>query len=268
VKQSIVRRIEALEQAAARPDPAAVPAWASDPVAMMERLEMTPDPWQRQFLSSRSDRVLACCARQTGKSTCLAVTALATMYRHPGALVLISAPVGRQSNESYQKLIRFYRLTGRLIPAERELRTELVLSSGSRCVSLPGDTASIRGYSKVHTVIIDECAQVDDILPGTLLPILAMSRGRCIIASTPFGKRGWFFEQMYHGGDVWDRHVARAEDCLRYDRDFIEQSRKLLGERWCSQEFGCEFVESIGSVFRSEDVLRAFSGEVRALPGF
>jgi hypothetical protein len=263
-----LKRIEALEAAEARPDPAALPGWATNPVEMMKYLDMTPDSWQERFLTSRSDRVLACCARQTGKSTCLSIIALATMLRHPGALILIAAPVGRQSSESYQKLIMYYRQTGRVVPPTRELRTELVLATGSRCVSLPGDPASIRGYSKVHTIIIDECAQVDDTLPGTLLPMLAMSRGRCIIASTPFGKRGWFYEQMYHGGDVWDRHVARAEDCPRYDRAFIEQSRKLLGERWCNQEFSCEFVDSIGSVFRSEDVMRAFSPSVVALPGF
>jgi hypothetical protein len=98
--------------------------------------------------------------------------------------------------------------------------------------------------------------------------MLAMSRGRCIIASTPYGRRGWFYEQMYNGGDVWERFVARAVDCPRYSKAFLAEQEKLLGSRWCAQEFSCEFVDSIGSVFRSEDVERAFTPAVAALSDF
>src|SRR5262249_15781733 len=141
-------------------------------------------------------------------------------------------------------------------------------ANGSRVVSLPGDPASIRGYSRVHTIIIDECAQVDEQLPGTLLPMLATSKGRCICGSTPFGRRGFFYEQYRNGAPIFDRHVARASECPRYDAEFVQQSRRLLGDRWCDQEFECEFVDAVGAVFSASSVEAAFRGDVAALPGF
>jgi hypothetical protein len=229
---------------------------------------MIPDEWQRRFLESQSARVLCLAARQTGKSTCLSLVALATVLGTPGALVLIAAPVGRQSNESYQKVIACYRQLNRPVAPVRELRTELCLANGSRVVSLPGSPASIRGYSRVHTCIIDECAQVEDTLPGTLIPMLATSKGRCICASTPFGRRGFFFEQFTNGDPIWERHVARASMCPRYDAEFVAQQRRLLGNRWCDQEFECVFNDSIGAVFSAESIAAAFTPSLRPLPGF
>jgi hypothetical protein len=267
MKASLIKRLELLEQSA-WPDPAIEVTRMNDPAMLMEYLGMVPDRWQRDFLCSRADRILCLAARQTGKSTCLSAIALFTMLHEPNSLVLIAAPVGRQSNESYQKVVEFYRRLGRPVPPTRELRTELCLENGSRCVSLPGDPASVRGYSRVHTCIIDECAQVDEQLPGTLLPMLVTSRGRCICASTPFGRRGFFYDQYMNGGAIWERHVARASMCPRYDAAFVRQSRKLLGDRWCDQEFECEFVDAVGAVFSAASIQAAFRGDVSPLPGF
>src|SRR6516162_8859294 len=95
MRTAALRRLERLEAAQAV-NPRTEAARAADPVRLMVDLGMAPDPWQKNILRSTSDRLLILAARQTGKSTVVAVFALWTLLYRPGSLVLISAPVGRQ----------------------------------------------------------------------------------------------------------------------------------------------------------------------------
>jgi hypothetical protein len=49
-----------------------------DPVCFAESLGFACDPWQADLLRDESPRLLVCCARQTGKTTCAALRALHT----------------------------------------------------------------------------------------------------------------------------------------------------------------------------------------------
>ncbi len=76
---------------------AAQMAYAMDPVAFaVDRLGITPDPWQADML--RSNRpTLVNCSRQSGKTTTVAVKATHQAVYDPGSLVLCIAPTQRQS---------------------------------------------------------------------------------------------------------------------------------------------------------------------------
>ena len=67
-------------------------------------------------------------------------------------------------------------------------------ANGSRILSLPGTEKTVRCYSGVVLLIIDEAARVDDALYRAGRPMLAVSKGRLSAFSTPFGKRGWFHD--------------------------------------------------------------------------
>jgi phage FluMu gp28-like protein len=99
----------------------------------------------------------------------------------------------------------------------QEPATRVEFANGSRILSLPGTEKTVRGLSKVSMVIIDEAARVEDELIAAVRPMLAVSDfgGRLIALSTPFGKRGWFFEAWHNGGEDWTRVEVRAEDCPR-----------------------------------------------------
>jgi hypothetical protein len=258
MKTSILRRLERLESSA-RPDPSVEAARARDPVQLILDLNMTPDNWQARVLRSKSDRLLILAARQTGKSTVCAALALWTMLHRPGSLVLIAAPVGRQSNEAFLKVLTFYRRLGRPVPPVRELQTTLELVNGSRCVCVPGVPASVRCFSEVSLCVIDESAQVDDDqLFVSLMPMLAVSKGRFICATTPFGRRGWFWERWEDGDPTWERHRSTAVDCPRIDRAFLAEQRRVLGVRWFDQEYNAIFVETVGQVLPGDQIDRAF----------
>jgi hypothetical protein len=94
--------------------------------------------------------------------------------------------------------------------------------------------------------------------------MLAVSRGRLVALSTPYGKRGWFHDE-WHGEGDWERVRITAEDCPRIPPEFLADEQRALGERWYRQEYLCSFEETIDAVFRSEDIQAALSNDVQPL---
>ena len=56
----------------------------------------------------------------------------------------------------------------------------LLLPNGSRIVGLPGTEATVRGFSAVSLMLIDEAARVADEMYKALRPMLAVSGGRFV----------------------------------------------------------------------------------------
>ena len=168
---------------------------ALDRVAFAEKLGIVPDAWQENFLRSSSDRVLLNCSRQSGKSTMSAVIALHRALYCPGSLVLCLAPALRQSQELFGKVSGFYRDLGRPVPPQGERKLSLELENGSRIITLPGSEKTIRGFSDAALLLVDEAARVDDGLYYAIRPMLAVGGGSLIMLSTPYGKRGVFYEE-------------------------------------------------------------------------
>jgi len=225
---------------------------------------LDPDPWQIRLLRSRAPRVLMNCARQTGKSTTAAVLALHEALTRPGALVLILAPAERQAKELYSKLAGFYRALGHPIPADSYRRLGVELANESRIEALPGAEKTIRGFSAVDLLLVDEASRVTDELYHAVRPMLATSGGRLVLLSTPYGKRGVFFEE-WEGGMGWERYEVRAEECPRIPASFLEAERQALPDWIYRQEFGCEFVETADQVFGFDLVSAAITNDVTPL---
>jgi len=177
-----------------RPALAADLSLALDPVRMARAAGMDPDPWQAQLLRSTSRRLLLNCSRQSGKSTTTGVLAMHTALYDPGALVLLLSPGERQSGELFRKCLAVYRALGRPVPARSIGALHLELENGSRIVALPGKEETTRSFSGVRLLAIDEAARVPDDLYKAVRPMLAVSGGRLICMSTPWGKRGFFYE--------------------------------------------------------------------------
>src|SRR5262249_35020472 len=151
---------------------------------------LTPDPWQRDLLLAPDRQVLLNCSRQSGKSTVVAALAMHTALFKPRALVLLLSPTQRQSGEIFRKVLDFYRALGRPVRATHQTQLQLELVHGGRVVCLPGREATVRSFSGVSLLVIDEAARVPDNLYGSVRPMLAVSQGRLVALSTPFGRRG------------------------------------------------------------------------------
>jgi hypothetical protein len=239
---------------------------ALDRVAFAENIGIVPDAWQEALLRSYSDRVLLNCSRQSGKSTMSAVIALHRALYHPASLVLCLAPALRQSQELFAKIASFYRDLGRPVPPQGERKLSLELENDSRIVTLPGSEKTIRGFSGAALLLVDEASRVDDALYFAIRPMLAVSGGSLMMLSTPFGKRGVFYEE-WTGGEGWERYEVPASQCPRIPDTFLEEERMALPSWVFRQEYECSFEETEDQVFTHEMVERAVTSEVTPLFG-
>jgi hypothetical protein len=112
--------------------------------------------------------------------------------------------------------------------------------------------------------VIDEAARVQDALYYAVRPMLAISHGRLIALSTPFGKRGWLHKEFTEG-EGWERVKITAYDCPRISKEFLEEERRTLPPLFFQSEYMCEFVDTIDQVFASAFVHAAISAEVQPL---
>lgn len=250
------------------PSPSVIDMIRDDPSRILEMAKKPPDPWQTELLQSDSDRLLLLCSRQAGKSLTAAALGLREALTKENALVLLLSPTLRQSAELFRdKVMRLYSDLGRPVPSvnSKDNALRLELENGSRIISLPGTEETIRGYSGTALLVIDEASRVKDSLYYSVRPMLAVSKGKLIVLSTPWGKQGWFYD-AWTGTDVdWTRIEIKASDCPRITQEFLDEERKVLGERWFRQEYECSFEDTIDAVFAQADIEAAMSVDLPPL---
>ena len=245
-----------LRKVAARLDPAAFAQFF---------LGIVPDDKQAIVLRSPSQQLLLNCSRQWGKSTISSILALHQAYFFPKSLVLVVSPTLRQSGELIRKVANYLPLLGIRKKSDGINTLSLVLPNGSRIVGLPGRDGTIRGFSGTSLLLIDEASQVGDNLYRSVRPFLAASEnGRLILMSTPYGTRGFFWEE-WERGENWQRLETPANECPRISPEFLERERKSMGESWFRQEYLCHFLENENTYLPRAWVEAAFTRDFRAL---
>lgn len=236
-------------------------------VELASDLGIALDAWQRDALSTDAKDILLLASRQAGKSTVASIAGLHQAVYVPGSLTLILSPSERQSKRLLRTLRRHYAALRGVAPATSEGQLSLELRNGSEIHALPGKEETIRGFSSVDLLIVDEGARVVDDLYASVRPMLAVSGGRLMGMSTPFGKRGWYYREWTDGGPDWHRARVTAFDVPRIPRAWLDRERKRIGEWWFAQEYLCEFKDTDDQVFSSDLILQALSSEVEPLFG-
>jgi hypothetical protein len=236
----------------------APPAAPMTRAAMADQLGLDLDAWQAEALRSEARQLLLNVTRQGGKSTVAALLGLHEILSRPHAIVLAVSPGERQSKLLFRKLMSYYRALGKPVPSIVENKLSLELASGSEVHALPGQEDTIRGFSAVTLLLVDEASRVADELIAAVRPMLAVSGGRLVTMSTPWGKRGWWYQAWSEGGDDWQRFEIPASRCPRISTEFLEAERRAIPPTWFASEYECEFVEPDDAFFRYEDIARAF----------
>jgi hypothetical protein len=206
-----------------------------------------------------------CASRQSGKSLTAAALAIREALA-PQSLVLLLSPSLRQSGELYRaQLVKLYNALGRPVPVVQESALSMTLSNGSRIISLPGTEETIRGYSSVRMLIIDEAARVADPLYMSVKPMLAVSKGKIVALSSAWAKLGWFYSTFTGNDTSWKRVKITADQCPRISKEFLRQERIDMGPRWYDMEYGGVFGSLVGSLFSEEDIERSMRNDLQPL---
>jgi phage FluMu gp28-like protein len=213
-------------------------------------------PYQAELLRSQSKRIVACWARQTGKTTAIAIKVIHFAFTNAETTTLIVSRGLRQSMIMFgviESFVMAHPVLQRSVV--KSTRTSIQLRNGSQIIALPcgPDGASLRGYT-AHLVVMDEAAFMpEEVIASVIFPMLATTNGTAIMLSTPWG-RDHIFYRSFKSENYWSQHV-RAEQCLRISKEFLEEQRQSIGELRYKMEYEAEFVDDENSFFK-QDLIR------------
>ncbi len=229
-----------------------------------EDLSFQSDESQKGILRYDGRRLILNCCRQFGKSTLAAMKCVHQIVYFPKSLVLLISASFRQSQELFKKVAQFSSSLINLPEKLTDNKLSMDLKNGSRVVSLPSKEGTLRGYSNVDLICMDEAARVDDSVYRALRPMLAVSGGQLILLSTPNGKRGFFYEE-WENGTGWEKIKVTADKCDRISEEFLREERRSLGDYWFDQEYNCIFQETVGQLFDYHTINKMFNPDIEPL---
>lgn len=254
-------RLEALHRANSSDE------YSDDPVLFaQEALQLGLDPWQAGIIGGSTKRDILNCSRQAGKSTTAAVLALHEAMYRPASMTVLISPSQRQSSELFRKVIEFRESLPWSVDLIEDNKLSMTVRNGGRVVSLPGSESTIRGFSGVTLLVEDEASRVEDELHYSITPMLATTAGRLILMSTPFGKRGHFWD-IWSESPGWSKVRIPVTEVPRIAPEWIEDQEASMPRWWFLQEFMCEFMESTDQVFGYNHVMSALSEDFEPFIG-
>ncbi len=223
-------------------------------------MQYTPHPGQLEVHYCDALRRICVCGVRWGKTRCAAMEGLvgAIEPKPRGSIGWIVAPTYDLADKVFREivLIAAGHLKHRIISLkESERRLYLRNMAGGtseiRCRSVDNPT-SLLGEG-LDWLIVDEAAQIKPaIWQQYLSQRLLDRRGWALFISTPKGK-SWFY-------DLWKRGQGEDPDFKSWnfpswnnpllDKELIEKERLLIPESVFRQEYGAEFLEGTGCVFR------------------
>lgn len=214
---------------------------------------MKLDDWQQKLLETDGD-IVAVCGRQVGKSTVVAIKAAQYAVSNPKKTILIIASVERQARLLFDKTLNFLLDENKaMIKKGRDKPTlhQIKLTNGSVIYCLPTGLSGygIRGYT-IDLLIADEAAFIPEAVWTAVTPMLAITKGKLILLSTPFGRGGFFYE-AYQSEHFHKFHIS-SEDCPRKDVNFLEREKKRMSKLQYAQEYLGEFVDELRQFFPTD----------------
>src|SRR5262249_37118775 len=212
-------------------------AYGIDPVLWVRKvLGVAPLNWQEEFLRApRGASILALTSRQAGKTTTAAWAIAHAALFVPGSLSVVACPAQRQSAEAVRRVREAVVKAGSKLEADNVYGLEL--TNGSRVLALPGSDDSIRGLTVDAWIVADEAARLSDDLIAALRPMRARRpEARLAMLSTAWRRTDPFWMAWDSDEPSWMRLKATA-DVVVFDREFLEEERRTLGEEVFKREY-------------------------------
>ena len=231
-----------------------------DKEALFEMLSYEPHPGQIEVHRSRAPRRVLACGVRWGKTRCAAMEGLAAALEpRDRSIGWVVAPTYDLADKVFRELV---------VLAAEHLRHRIVtLKESERKLvlhNLGGGVSELRGKSADNPVsllgegldwlIVDEAARMRPMIwESHLTQRLIDKRGWALLISTPRGK-GWFYD-LFRRGQKGDRDYASWNHPSwtnpHLDQGLIDGERDRLPHRVFAQEYGAEFTEGSGAVFRN-----------------
>ena len=224
------------------------------------------DNWQKDVLTYDGNIVLRA-GRQIGKSTVIAMKAAQYALKHDSCSVLIISATERQAYLLFMKVYKYieenmsYMIRwGKDKPTKTEIK--LLNDSVIRCLPTGVSGIGIRGFT-VDLLIGEEAAFIPQEVWAAVTPMIVTTGGKIILLSTPFGKKGYFydcfFDPHFKSWHITTEEVAekRKEPMRTLMREYLEREKKRMTRLQYAQEYLGEFVDDLKQLFSDDLVKRS-----------
>ena len=213
-------------------------------------------PYQREFITSKKRRKIWLSSRQAGKSWALAFIAVEKCLLKKNGLSLCVSTGSRAAQELIKKCQQFAEAVkimshGQIdyVPSADAVK----FSNGSRVISLPsGNPTALRGWS-AQAILIDEAAFIerpDDVFAAIAPTLTRDPDSELIVASTPAGKHGFFWNLWNSADDSWHVQRTTIHDAIRDGMKVdLQQLKELCPDPDVfAQEYECTFASQYSTL--------------------
>jgi len=216
----------------------------NDPTAFFRFVtNETPTKYQEAILKDESKQITIRASRQSGKSEVTAVKVLWTAITNSNSQILLTAPTMRQASIIRNKMNAFMLRTPLMQFTINYSQSYIKFKNGSEIYSLPGtNPETVRGFSP-DLLVIDEAAYVKDRVYSALEPSMAQTNGSTMLISSPYGKKGRFYDS-HTKLDYYSKYHIPWSDCPFISREYIEKERQSKTEMEFKQEYEAEFLDN------------------------
>jgi len=214
---------------------------------------MKLDPWQEEVLKTKGNICLRS-GRQVGKSTVIALKAAMYALKNSSKTVMVISKTERQAGLLFSKILNnINQLEKKSIKRGKWRPTKHILNlkNNSTIHSLPaGETGyGIMGFT-IDLLIADEAAFIPEEVWNSIIPALAITRGEIWLLSTPFVKKGYYYQCFQDPG--FTAFHTSSEDCPRKDQQFLDRQKEVLTKAQYAQMYLGQFVDELLQFFPDE----------------
>ncbi len=227
-----------------------------DPVAWVKSYAgFVPWPYEEELLRDNHIKTrIVRKARQIGITTTIAHEAVWKAYTSKERVILIISPSLRQSLIVMAKIQATIDSDPHLASMIfRRNKSEVHLKNGSLIAATPNNPDRIRGYAATD-IYLDEAAHFlnDEPVMRAIKPMLIATKGTFTVVSTPFGKRGLFWDQyqiatnrkgLVSGAKAYDFYPSTISPLIT-EAD-LKRERLNLTDLEFRQEYLGEFLEEV-----------------------
>lgn len=234
------------------------------------------DDYQKEVLKAKGN-ICLCSGRQVGKSTIISIKAGEFAIKNPKKSILIISATERQAEELFIKVLyylddnyRTFLMGGKERPTKRMIR----LKNGSiiRCLPTGLSGLGIRGFT-IDMLIADEAAFIPDEVWSAVTPMLLTTGGDIILVSTPFGKRGYFYDcyndesfTTFHVNSeqvVTERQLSAGWLKVQKEKalEHLEREKRKMSQLQYAQEYLGQFVDELRQFFTDKLIAKCCVGK-------
>jgi hypothetical protein len=238
------------------------------------------DDWQEEILKHKGD-LLLCTGRQIGKTTIFARKGAEYLVTHPHSNIIIVSLTEDQAQLMIIMILDYLQRNHKQLIAKgryKPTKSRIILTNKSKVLARPvGNTGdAVRGFTG-DVLIVDEASKMPELMWASAKPTLLTTGGEIWMCSTPFGKKGYFYQCWLNKNkrfkvfnkSSWDViHYREITDYWTEEKRkqairFLEEEKADMSTLQFSQEYLGMFMDDLKQLFPDELIRKCQTSQRR-----